>query len=34
VIFNGIFEAAGRGVERLVAQDAQELYHRFPLGTW
>jgi len=30
--FNGIFEVAGRGAERLAAQNAQELYHRFLLG--
>ena len=29
---NGKFEVAGRGAERLAAQNAQELYHRFLLG--
>jgi hypothetical protein len=30
--FNSLFEVAGRGAERLAAQDAQELNHRFLLG--
>jgi len=29
---NDKFEVAGRGAEMLAAQNAQELYHRFPLG--
>jgi len=29
---NNKFKAAGRGAERLAAQNAQELYHRFLLG--
>ena len=30
--FNSKFEVAGRGAERLATQNAQELYHQFPLG--